>query len=186
MPGYLAFIAAAARSGVTKRQLIITSLFFVLGFSLVFVALGASATAPGQFIMQRVTMFAKIAGVALIIVGLHMMGVFRIPKRAGVATAMVVGISFAFGWAPSISPTLAAILAVASQHDSVNRGILLLSVYSVGLAIPLLLIAIAINDVFAAFSKIRRHSHAIEIISGVLMIVTGVLIFTNRLLTFNF
>ena len=211
IPGYLSFIsgvsleemrgmpvpaggavAVAGVSAAAKRQVLITSLFFILGFSLVFVGLGASATVAGQFLMQQSTLFGKIAGVLLIIFGLHTIGVFKIPfllnearvqtstKPSSMIGAVVVGISFAFGWTPCIGPILAAILAVASQQDSVNQGIALLSVYSLGLAIPFLLTALAINQFFVAFSKIRRHYHTIEIVSGLLMIVIGVLIFTNR------
>ena len=212
IPGYLSFIsgvsleemrggaapaggALAVDMGMTaaaKRQVIITSLFFILGFSLVFISLGASATLLGQFLMERLTIFGKIAGVLLIIFGLHTMGVFKIgwllqekrvqanSKPSTMFGATVVGISFAFGWTPCIGPILSAILLVAAQQESVGQGILLLSVYSLGLAIPFLLTALAINQFFIAFKKIRRYYHAIEIVSGALMIIIGVLIFTNR------
>jgi cytochrome c-type biogenesis protein len=215
IPGYLSFIsgvsleemrgmpvAAAAGGGTAtvttgvsdsaKRQVIITSLFFVLGFSMVFVALGASASALGQFLMQRLNVLGKIAGVLLVIFGLHTMGVFKISwllqekrvhvqsKPAGMLGAMVVGISFAFGWTPCIGPILSAILIVAAEQQSVNQGIVLLSIYSLGLAIPFLLTAIAINQFFAVFKKIRRHYHTIEVVSGLLMIVIGLLIFFDR------
>ena len=185
-------VSAAALGNAAKRQVITTSLFFILGFSLVFVSLGASATYLGQFLMERLTIFGKIAGVLLIIFGLHTIGVFKIPfllnearvqantKPASMIGAVIVGISFAFGWTPCIGPILSAILLVAAQQESVNQGIVLLSVYSLGLAIPFLLTALAINQFFVAFSKIRRHYHKIEIVSGLLMIVIGVLIFTNR------
>jgi len=211
IPGYLSFIsgvsleemrgmtggntAAAIPTGVSasaKRQVIITSLFFILGFSLVFVSLGASATYLGQFLMERLTIFGKIAGVLLIVFGLHTMGVFKIEwllqekrvqantKPASMLGAVIVGISFAFGWTPCIGPILSAILLVAAQQESVGQGIVLLSTYSLGLAIPFLLTALAINRFFVAFAKIRRYYHAIEIVSGALMIIIGVLIFTNR------
>jgi cytochrome c-type biogenesis protein len=185
-------VSATALGNSAKRQVIITSLFFILGFSLVFISLGASATYLGQFLMERLTIFGKIAGVLLIIFGLHTIGVFKIPfllnearvqantKPSSMIGAVIVGISFAFGWTPCIGPILSAILLVAAQQESVNQGILLLSVYSLGLAIPFLLTALAINQFFIAFSKIRRHYHTIEIVSGLLMIVIGVLIFTNR------
>ena len=179
IPGYLSFVSLVSLNSA-KRQVIITALFFVVGFSLVFVGFGASATAVGRFMTQQSTLFGKIAGVLLIIFGLQMIGVFKIPFLRHEARAMIVGISFAFGWTPSISPTLASILAVAAQQDSVNQGIALLSIYSLGLAIPFLLTALAIHQLFVAFSKIRHHHHTIEIVSGLLMIVTGVLIFTNR------
>src|SRR5688500_5238808 len=215
IPGYLSFIsgvsleemrgmpvAAAAGGGTVavstgvsataKRQVIITSLFFILGFSLVFVSLGASATFLGQFLMERLTIFGKVAGVLLIIFGLHTIGVFKIPfllnearvqantKPASMIGAVIVGISFAFGWTPCIGPILSAILLFAAQQETVNQGIMLLSIYSLGLAIPFLLTAIAINQFFVAFKKIRRHYHTIEIVSGVLMIVIGLLIFFNH------
>jgi cytochrome c-type biogenesis protein len=130
--------------------------------------------------------------VVLIIFGLHTMGVFRIGwllqekriqtsnKPVGYFGAMVVGIAFAFGWTPCIGPILAAILTVASAQESIGEGIRLLAVYSAGLGIPFLLTALAIDKFFAAFARIRRHYHAIEVVSGVLMVVIGVLIFTNR------
>ena len=214
IPGYLSFISGVSLeemrggaalttgggtvvldSGMTaaaKRQVIVTSLFFILGFSLVFVSLGASATFLGQFLMERLTIFGKIAGVLLIVFGLHTMGVFKIgwllqEKRVQTNTkpstmlgATLVGISFAFGWTPCIGPILSAILLVAAQQESVGQGILLLSIYSLGLAIPFLLTALAINQFFVAFKKIRRYYRAIEIVSGLLMVIVGVLIFTNR------
>jgi len=216
IPGYLSFIsgvsleemrggpAAAAVAGggavavapavvpVVQRRVIVTSLFFILGFSLVFVALGASATVLGQYLMERLTMLGKIAGVVIIIFGLHTMGVLRIgwlyqEKRFQASSrpttmigATLVGIAFAFGWTPCIGPILAAILAVASVQESVGEGIRLLAVYSAGLGIPFLLTALAINSFFTAFARIRRHYHKIEIASGLLMILIGVLIFTNQ------
>ena len=164
-------VAVSGGVSAAKRQVIVTSLFFILGFSLVFVSLGASATYLGQFLMERLTIFGKIAGVLLIIFGLHTIGVFKIPfllnearvqantKPASMIGAVIVGISFAFGWTPCIGPILSAILLVAAQQDSVNQGIVLLSIYSLGLAIPFLLTAIAINQFFVAFKKIRRHYH---------------------------
>jgi cytochrome c-type biogenesis protein len=189
IPGYLSFISGVSLEEMrgptpaagAKRQVIITSLLFILSFSLVFVVLGASATVAGQFMLQQSTLLRTIAGVLLIIFGLHTIGILKIPfllKDARVQ-AVVAGISFAFGWTPYIGPILAAILAVASQPASVSQGIGLLSTYSGGLAIPFLFTALAINQ-FIAFSKTRPHYHTIEIVSGALIITTGVLIFTNR------
>jgi cytochrome c-type biogenesis protein len=185
-------VAAVAVAPTVQRRVIITSLAFILGFSLVFVALGASATYLGSFLMERLTLLGKIAGVVIIIFGLHTMGVLRIgwlykEKRFNSSArpttlfgAMLVGIAFAFGWTPCIGPILAAILTVAAGEDTVGEGIRLLAVYSAGLAIPFLMTAMAINSFFAAFAKIRRHYHTIEIVSGLLMVAIGVLIFTNR------
>lgn len=185
-------VAAVAVAPAVQRRVIVTSLAFILGFSLVFVALGASATYLGSFLMERLTLLGKIAGVVIIIFGLHTMGVLRIgwlykEKRFNSAArpttifgAILVGIAFAFGWTPCIGPILAAILTVAAGEETVGEGIRLLAVYSAGLAIPFLMTAMAINSFFTAFAKIRRHYHAIEIASGLLMIAIGILIFTNR------
>jgi cytochrome c-type biogenesis protein len=185
-------VAAVAVAPAVQRRVIVTSLAFILGFSLVFVALGASATYLGSFLMERLTLLGKIAGVVIIIFGLHTMGVLRIgwlykekrfnssARPTTIFGAMLVGIAFAFGWTPCIGPILAAILTVAAGEQTVGEGIRLLAVYSAGLAIPFLMTAMAINSFFSAFAKIRRHYHAIEIASGLLMIAIGILIFTNR------
>ena len=205
IPGYLSFIsgvsldemrgtgtAAAIALAPARQRMILTSVFFVMGFSLVFITLGATATAVGQLVMSKLTLLGKIAGVIIIIFGLHTMGVLKIgwlyqekrfqqsTKPAGLFGALLVGIAFAFGWTPCIGPILAAILAIAGAQETVSRGIWLLAIYSAGLAIPFLLTTLAIDRFFAAFARIRRHYHAIEIVSGVLMVVIGVLIFTNN------
>jgi cytochrome c-type biogenesis protein len=209
IPGYLSFIsgvsledmravepAAIAATTAVRRRMLITSLFFILGFSLVFVTLGATATALGQLVTSKLTLLGKIAGIVIIIFGLHTMGVLKIgwlysEKRFQTSTkpvsmfgAVLVGIAFAFGWTPCIGPILAAILAIAGTQESVGEGIRLLAIYSAGLAIPFLLTALAINGFFAAFSRIRRHYDAIELTSGMLMVVIGVLIFTNNFTIF--
>jgi len=204
IPGYLSFVSGVTleemRGGGTlaapapgaRRKAVISSIAFVLGFSLVFVSLGASATALGTYLMARLTLLGKIAGVVIVLFGLHMMGVLRIGwlysekriqtarKPAGFLGAMVVGIAFAFGWTPCIGPILAAILAVAAAQESVGQGVKLLAVYSLGLGVPFIATALAINQFFAASSRIRKHYHTIEVVSGVLLVVVGVLIFTNR------
>lgn len=206
IPGYLSFI-----SGVTLEQMrgqgatgsgaaapavhgrvVLTSIAFVIGFSLVFVSLGASATYFGQFLMERLTLLGKIAGGILVIFGLHLMGIVRIEwlyreariqtrsRPAGFFGALVVGVAFAFGWTPCIGPILAGILAMAAAQETVGQGIRLLAVYSAGLGVPFLLAGLAIDQFFAAFHRIRRHYRKIEIASGLLLVIIGVLIFTNR------
>jgi cytochrome c-type biogenesis protein len=184
-------VATLAAPG-TQRRVIFASLAFILGFSLVFVALGASASAIGQFLMSRLTILNRIAGAIIIIFGLHTMGILRIEwlyqekrvqtkkRPAGFVGATLVGIAFAFGWTPCIGPILAGILAIAATQDTVGNGVRLLSAYSLGLAVPFFATALAINRFFAAFAKIRHHYHKIELASGALLIVIGVLIFTNR------
>jgi cytochrome c-type biogenesis protein len=183
---------AAVVPPAARRRVIVASLAFILGFSLVFISLGASASAIGQFLMSRLTIFSKIAGAIIIVFGLHTMGVFRIEwlyqekrvqtsqRPAGFIGAMLVGIAFAFGWTPCIGPILAGILAIAAAQDTIGDGVRLLSAYSLGLGVPFFATALAINRFFAAFAKIRRHYHKIELVSGALLVAIGVLIFTNR------
>jgi cytochrome c-type biogenesis protein len=207
IPGYLSFVSGvtleemrgnadglvtSAPAPGTRRKAVIASIAFVLGFSLVFISLGASATALGSFLMERLTVLGKIAGVVIILFGLHMMGVLKIGwlyaekrvqtsrKPAGFFGAMLVGIAFAFGWTPCIGPILAAILAVAAAQESVGQGVKLLAVYSAGLGVPFIATSLAINQFFAASARIRKYYHSIEIVSGVLLVVVGVLIFTNK------
>jgi len=207
IPGYISFISGVTldemrgapapgrdqvRSGRSRGRILVTSLAFVLGFSLVFVSLGASASAVGKLLLQRLTLFGRIAGAVIILFGLHTMGVLRLGwlysekrvqakrKPTGPVGAMLVGLAFAFGWTPCIGPILAAILAVAAAQETVAQGVRLLAVYSLGLGLPFLATALAIDRFFAAFARIRRHYHAIEITSGVLLVAIGVLILTNR------
>jgi cytochrome c-type biogenesis protein len=211
IPGYLSYISgmsldemrgtgagtgavavAVAAPPQVRRQVILSSLAFILGFSIVFVSLGASASAIGQFMMARLNVLGKIAGAIIIIFGLHTMGVLRIEwlyqekrvqtnkRPAGLLGAALVGIAFAFGWTPCIGPILAGILAIAATQDTVGNGVRLLAAYSLGLGVPFFATALAINRFFAAFAKIRHHYHKIELASGALLIAIGVLIFTNR------
>jgi cytochrome c-type biogenesis protein len=201
IPGYISFVSgvsveemrADAAPTTSRVQVFITSLAFVIGFSLVFIALGASATAIGKFLFSKLPLLSKIAGVILIVFGLHTMGVFRLAfletekrvhaqrKPAGPLGAMLVGIAFAFGWTPCIGPILGGILAIAGSRNSVGEGITLLAVYSLGLGIPFLLTSLAINRFFGAAKRIRRYYHAIELTSGALLVVIGVLILTGQL-----
>ena len=165
----------------------------MLGFSIVFVALGASATAIGRFIFDKLPILTKIAGALIIIFGLHMMGVFRLGfldnekraqtqrKPAGPIGALLVGIAFAFGWTPCIGPILAGILVVAGSKETIGEGVLLLAVYSLGLGVPFLLTSLAIDRFFSVAAAIRRHYHAIELSSGGLLVAIGLLIFTGQL-----
>lgn len=201
VPGYLSFISgvsfddmkgSANRSAVRKR-ILVTSLMFILGFSVVFISLGASATAVGQYLQEQLGIITKIAGGVIIIFGLHMIGVFKIPflnyekrfhssnKPLGLLGAFLVGLAFAFGWTPCIGPILAAILAIASQQETVWQGILLLTSYSAGLGIPFLLTGLSMTVFFSAFNKLKVHLHKIEVVSGVLLVIVGILILTNSL-----
>lgn len=201
VPGYLSFISGVSFEEMKgsdnlvkiRKQIVLNSLFFILGFSAVFIALGASATAVGQFLHEQIGIITKVAGIVIIIFGLHMIGAFKIPflnyekrfhtgaKPLGFLGSFLVGLAFAFGWTPCIGPILAAILAIASQQETVGQGIVLLGSYSAGLGIPFLLTGLSITAFLDIFSKIKVHLHRIEVISGILLVIVGILIMTNYL-----
>ena len=204
IPGYLSYISGltldemqgtgdgAMSLGAARRRVLVASIFFILGFSFVFICFGAAASVVGQYMLERQRLLAKIAAVIVIVFGLHTMGVLRIgwlysekrvqveKKPTSLFGAFFVGLAFAFGWTPCIGPILAGILAIAGTQQTVGQGVQLLAVYSAGLGLPFLLTAFAINQFFTVFKRIRKHYHLIEIISGLLLVLIGLLIFTNR------
>jgi cytochrome c-type biogenesis protein len=173
-----------------RRETVVGALLFVLGFTTVFVALGASASAIGNLIRIYADIFAKVAGVAIIIMGLHFLGLFRIgwlmyekrieaAKPAGLWGAYVMGLAFAFGWTPCIGPILAAILAVAASEATVTKGAGLLAVYSLGLGIPFLLAAFAVEPFAAFLARFRAHLGKVEKVMGALLVLTGIAFLTG-------
>ncbi|MCP4568058.1 MAG: cytochrome c biogenesis protein CcdA [FCB group bacterium] len=201
IPGYLSFISGLSidqLSDKSRRKSNVlrvgaSSLLFVFGFSTVFILMGASATFIGDWLREHMSVFNKIAGVVLVLFGLHVMGLFKIKtlnyekrfhtnsRRFGMISAYFIGLAFAFGWTPCIGPILGAILTVAANEGSVTRGIVLLSFYSAGLGIPFIIFAVLFNY-FVGFSGFfKRHFHTVEIISGLLLIAVGILIFFNML-----
>jgi cytochrome c-type biogenesis protein len=199
VPGYVSLISGATVEDLQSsdrrllRTVMLHSVTFVLGFSVVFIALGAVATSVGQFANQYHALLTKIAGGVVIIFGLHLTGLMKIKalyadKRlhnvkgsSSVAGSFLVGFAFAFGWTPCIGPILAAILVLAETQDTVLKGILLLAIYSLGLAVPFLLTSLGVDRFLAFYGRFRRHLHTVEVISGVLLIAVGVLIFLNNL-----
>lgn len=168
------------------RRVVIASCFFVLGFSTVFVSLGAGASLIGQLIQTYRYELGLVAGVIIIIFGLHFLGVVRIPllysearyhaDNAGASYfgAYVMGLAFAFGWTPCIGPILATVLAIAANEASLGAGVRLLAVYSLGLGIPFVLAAIAIGPFLDFMSRFRRHLDLVEKAMGVLLVLTGI------------
>ncbi len=200
IPGYLSFVSGVSLEEMqddaalaARRQVVVKALAFILGFSLVFIALGASASAVGKFLFRNSSILGKIAGALVIVFGLHTMGVFRIPfletekriqagsKPKTLVGSVLVGMAFGFGWTPCIGPILAGILLLAGSKDTVLEGVVMLAVYSLGLGIPFLLTALAINKFFAASKRIRRHYHKIELASGALLVGIGLLLFTDQM-----
>ncbi len=183
----------AEHRGRVRKTIAVNSILFILGFSVVFIALGASATAFGQFLHDKIILIGRIAGVIVVIFGIHMTGLIRIPflnyekrfqaegRKLGLLGAFIIGLAFAFGWTPCIGPILAGILTIASQQDTVGKGIILLTAYSLGLGIPFFLTGISISAFYNFFNKFKRHLHTVEIIGGILLIIVGILIATNSL-----
>jgi len=198
IPGYLSFISGLTFQELTSqsrgaiiKKVTVNTVFFILGFTLIFVLLGATASSAGSLLKSNLNVFNKIAGVLIVIFGLHIIGVYRIPflnyekrihsqsKPLGVLGAFLVGLAFAFGWSPCIGPILAGILLIAANQETVSRGMLLLGVYSLGLGIPFLITGIGFNYFLGISSWIKKHFRIVEIVSGGFLVIVGVLIFFN-------
>ena len=212
MPAYLSLISgvsvAELGKGETDREqrarVMEACLGFVSGFSTVFIVLGASAFALGRVLrVWRVDLFgyeigiAQLAGVVIIVFGLHMMGVLKIAwllrdtrfqldmGTPGFFGSFTVGAGFGFGWSPCIGPILGAVLTLAGSRETVFEGITLLAVYSAGLAVPFLLAGWSIDHFFSAFARIKKHFRALEIGAGTMLVGVGILLATNQLGWFN-
>jgi cytochrome c-type biogenesis protein len=180
-----------------RRDVVFHSLVFILGFTLVFVAAGASASALGQAFAEYRTVITRVFGIIVILLGLNMVGLFKLPflamdkrihfERRGVSYvgSLLAGLGFAAGWSPCIGPVLAAVLALASDTGSVSAGTGLLLVYSVGLGIPFLLTAVLLQSVLPLLRRMRRYLPAIEIAAGVIVIGMGLVLVTNSFLRFT-
>jgi cytochrome c-type biogenesis protein len=198
VPPYLVYLAGASLERLAdaepeplvKRDAVIAAALFVAGFSTVFVLLGASASAVGSLIRIYSTELAIVAGVVIIVMGLHFLGIapiallhrhrrMEIVKPVGLWGAYVMGLAFAFGWTPCIGPILAAILAVAASEQTVAKGAGLLAVYSLGLGIPFLLAAVAVEPFAAFLARFRRHLAHVERAMGALLVLTGIAFLTG-------
>jgi len=208
VPPYLCYISGmslddlAGEDVVVERQhrlkVMAAALCFVLGFTTVFVLLGATASAAGQLLRQYLPLLTQIAGIAIIIMGLNFIGVFRLGFLArdtryhhqseGVTLfgAYGIGLAFAFGWTPCIGPVLAGILTLASTSENISRGMALLGLYSLGLGIPFLLAALSLDSFLGFFRKFRRHLPLVEKIMGVLLIITGLMFLTGTMQTISY
>ncbi len=176
-------------------RVLVGALSFILGFSLVFISLGASATLLGRFMQEYSMWFKRIGGIIIILFGLHMLKLINIPflhyqKRINIKqglsfnlflTPFLIGFAFAFGWTPCIGPILAAILVYAGTQETVSKGIKLLSFYSAGLAIPFLGTALAVNQFYKLTGRIKKYFHMIEMFGGLLLVIIGILVFSDAL-----
>jgi cytochrome c-type biogenesis protein len=202
IPSYITYITGLSFSDLqaehpshkVRQQTIIHSLLFIAGFTCVFVLLGASATFLGDFLQEHKTAIRRIGGVMIVIFGIHVSGLFDIGlllgekkltlhrKPAGYLGSFVVGVVFAAGWTPCIGPILATILAVAATE---GRGVWLLLAYSMGLAIPFFLASLALHQFLVFFKRFKRHIRLFEVVTGVFMVIVGILIFTNSLVVIS-
>ena len=195
VPSYLSFVSGMSledlQEGFDRRRVMVHAALFVSGFTLIFVLLGAGATFIGSFLLYNSEWIARIGGVIIILFGLHLMGVFQLlpllsekrvhlaNKPAGYVGTVAVGIAFGAGWTPCIGPILGAILTMAGSQEQVGAGMWLLFVYSMGLGIPLLLAALAMERFLNAFSRFRRFLPAVQIASGVILVLLGILLVTG-------
>ncbi len=202
VPPYLAYLGGTtiermgeghADNGEATRRTILAALCFVAGFTTVFIALGAGASFVGQLIQTYKGALSSVAGVVIILFGLHFLGLLKIPllyshvrvetdmRGGSFAGAYVIGLAFAFGWTPCVGPVLATVLALAAQENSLRSGVTLLFLYSLGLGIPFVLAAMAVKPFLALFKQFRQHLGRVEQVMGAALVLTGVLFLTGSI-----
>jgi cytochrome c-type biogenesis protein len=201
VPAYLTYISGLTfeeltgkeRRGQIIAKTLLQAAVFCLGFTTVFLAMGVTATELGSFLQAHRMIFNQVAGVIIIIFGFHMVGAFRLKfllmerrfegkkGRWGILGTFVVGVAFAFGWTPCIGPFLAGLLFLASNQNTAWQGFTLLLIYSLGLAVPFLLAAVAVNAFLSAFQKIKQHFRTVEVVGGILLIEFGHIVLFNKL-----
>lgn len=201
IPSYITYITgisfadlqAEHPSHIIRQKSILHSFFFICGFTVVFVLLGASATYIGSYLHHNAVIIRKVGGVLLVVLGIHVTGLIPLRfllgekrvsikhKPSGYAGSFLVGIAFAAGWTPCIGPILAAILAVAATEENVFQGIMLLLLYSLGLGVPFFLSALAMHQFLTVFNRFKKYIRLFEVITGIFLMMIGVLIYTNWL-----
>lgn len=202
VPAYLSFVSGLSaeevlvqrKKGQTERM-VFSICLFILGFSIVFVLMGASASLAGGFLLENKALLSRVSGVLIILMGLFFMGVLRIPwlqmdrrpflsnsaeSPTGALGVIVVGMAFGFGWTPCIGPILSSILLYASTTSTVGLGMALLSAYAVGLGVPFLVSGLAMNRAMGAFGWMKRNSRWINLVGGILLVGMGVLLLSNQ------
>lgn len=197
VPAYVSYLTGSSIEDLNdSRAKLITlykSLGFVFGFSIVFIFMGASITTIGKLLILHQMIFREIGGLLIVVFGLHTAGIFKIKlfyhekrlisfnKIQGKLSPVIMGMAFAAGWTPCIGPILSSILIYATSMETINRGILLLIMYSLGLAVPFILTALAIGNFSKQFKKFSKYLPVVSMLSGILMIIMGIMVFTNRM-----
>lgn len=199
MPGYLSFMTGISLNDLKKNKspALAASVLFSLGFSLIFIILGASATVLGKIMLANLAVLSKIGALVIIVFGLQLTGLLKIKilnieKRIQLQnsgknlwSSFFIGIFFGLGWSPCIGPILGSILVLASEQQTIAAGITLLAVYSLGISIPFILTALALDKFFVFFNKIKKYFHSIELLAGALLILMGILMFFGQLEKIN-
>lgn len=199
IPSYIAFITGISIEELSleeslrqvRKKVIANSLMFILGFSLVFIALGASATFLGKFLFRNIRWFEIIGGTLVILFGIHFTGIFRLrfldrekkvhlkKKPLGYLGTCLVGIAFGAGWTPCVGPILGSILTMAATTQNILKGIVLLAFYSIGIGVPFFLSGLIIHRFFEYFKAIRKYFKVITVAGGVLLIIVGILLISG-------
>ncbi|MFC2161786.1 cytochrome c biogenesis CcdA family protein [Acidobacteriota bacterium] len=205
IPSYLAFITGISLEELSQDQnlkkvrksVITNSLLFILGFSILFIAMGASATFIGKFLAKNIRWLEIIGGSFVVILGLHFAGLFKIKflerekkihldkKPLGAVGTVLVGMAFGAGWTPCVGPILGSILTMAAATQDVTKGIILLVSYSIGLGIPFLLTGLLIHKFFEYFKTIRKYFRVITLVGGILLVIIGLLLITGYFTTIS-
>lgn len=201
IPSYLSFVSGVSldemRTEQGRSRVVLNSLAFIIGFSLVFISLGASASLLGGLFLSYRNAIRIVGGIFIVLVGLYLVGAFKVAalerylqfdlkdKPAGYLGSVLVGITFAVAWTPCVGPILGATLALASTSGEVSRGTFLLSSYAAGLALPFFLSALAINSFLQFSQRMRRHIKAIHVAGGILLIIAGILLITDYMTLLN-
>jgi cytochrome c-type biogenesis protein len=197
IPAYISYLTGATIKELKEERpkllILYKAIGFILGFSIIFILMGASVTTLGKLLIIYKDLLRKIGGVLIIIFGIHTMGVIKLrilyrekrflgyKKINGSVSSVLLGMAFAAGWTPCIGPILSSILIYATSTESIGKGILLLGMYSLGMAVPFLFTAIAIGNTRSYLNRINKYFPMISVVSGTLLIVMGILIFENKL-----
>jgi cytochrome c-type biogenesis protein len=191
IPIYLGYLSGEAVEKGGKWKVLINSLGFVLGFTMIFVLLGATASSIGKYLLVHRRLFNQVLGVLIVIMGLFYMGLLKINflnmekrfsyggRKRGFLGAVLLGAALGFGWSPCIGPILGSVLLLAASKTSVMQGVYLLFIYSMGIAIPFIVTALIIQGASFKLKNILRYNHIIKIVTGIILVVTGILLYTG-------
>ncbi|MCG8540531.1 MAG: cytochrome c biogenesis protein CcdA [Clostridia bacterium] len=197
MPIYLSYLTGGSlediEAGAQRKAILINSLGFLLGLSLVFTMLGATATALGRFLLFNNNIIRKVGGIVVIVFGIHHIGIINLNflnmerkfrfhgKTPKFINSVILGMAFSFGWSPCIGPILGSVLMMAANLENYVKGIYLLMVYSLGFSVPFIITAMFLNIILQRITNLDRYLKIIKVVSGILLIIMGILVYTNKI-----